>query len=94
MNISKIVMYNFHYEEILKKFPNSQLLYSDTDSFIYKIKTNKDFYQEIKNSDYFDFSNYSKDHPNYNDRYHLVPGKFKDETSGVPIQEFIGLRYL
>lgn len=39
-----------------------------------------------------DFSNYAPDHPNYNPEFQLVPGLFKDEYGGKPIQEFVGLR--
>ena len=55
-----------------------------------------------------DFSNYPKDHKNYNKDKHLVPGYFKDENGwflssynqfyisfnlgGKPIEEFCGLR--
>ena len=70
-------MSQFHYGFMKKKFENAKLLYTDTDSFIYHIQTEKDCYEEIKNSDYFDFSNYSREHKNYDDKYHLLPGKFK-----------------
>ena len=40
-----------------------------------------------------DFSNYPPDHPNYSADKQLVPGYFKDEYGGKPIQEFVGLRY-
>ena len=39
----------------------------------------------------FDFSNYDKDHPLYDTSNDKTPGLFKDETGGVPIQQFIGL---
>ena len=42
--------------------------------------------------DWFDFSNYNKDHENYNADNHLVPGKMKDEMGGKIINEFVGLR--
>jgi hypothetical protein len=40
----------------------------------------------------FDFSNYDKDHPLYDTPNAKTPGLFKDETGGVPIQQFVGLR--
>lgn len=40
----------------------------------------------------FDFSNYEKGHPLYNNSNAKQPGLFKDETGGVPIQQFTGLR--
>ena len=42
--------------------------------------------------DYFDFSDYSKDHFCYDPTNAKVIGKFKDETNGNPIVEFVGLR--
>ena len=64
-----------------------------TDSLCYWIPTEKDLYKEIKGcSDFMDFSNYAPDHPNYNTDNQLVPGFFKDEYGGKPIQEFVGLR--
>ena len=40
-----------------------------------------------------DFSNYHPDHPNFCSDNLLVPGFFKDEYGGKPIQEFVGLRH-
>ena len=42
LDLSKIVMYEFHYDYMRPKFKDSQLCYMDTDSLIYDIKT-KDF---------------------------------------------------
>ena len=61
--------------------------------FCYFIPTEKDFYEDIKGrTDYFDFSNYPKDHPNYDTSKKLIPGYFKDEFGGELIDEFCGLR--
>ena len=77
----------------MKKFPSAQLLFTDTDSLCYWIPAEKNLYEEIKGcSDFMDFSNYAPDHPNYNPVNQLVPGFFKDEYGGKPIQEFVGLR--
>lgn len=70
------------------------LLYTDTDSFFYEIHT-EDFYKDVLNPDlftYFDTSDYPSDHPCFSVENKKVIGKFKDECSGVPIKEFIGLR--
>ena len=93
LELSKLLMYDFHYNYFLKKFENVKVLLSDTDSFCYYIKTKKDFYKTIKEDlDWFDFSNYNKEHENYNTDNHLVPGKMKDEMGGKIIDEFVGLR--
>lgn len=41
---------------------------------------------------HFDFSEYPKEHALYSADNQAVIGKFKDETSGVPIREFVGLK--
>ena len=40
----------------------------------------------------FDFSNYSAKSKYYDDSNKLVVGKMKDETGGVSIKEFVGLK--
>ena len=93
LELSKLLMYDFHYNYFLKKFETVKVLMSDTDSFCYYIKTKKDFYKTIKEDlDWFDFSNYNKEHELYNTDNHLVPGKMKDEMGGKIIDEFVGLR--
>ena len=64
LDISKIVMYRFHYDFIVNKFPGSKLLFTDTDSFCYSIPTDTNIYASIKDNDWFYFSNYTKPHPN------------------------------
>ena len=47
LDLSKLIMYEFHYDYMLPKYgKNIKLCYIDTDSFIYDIKT-KDFYKDI-----------------------------------------------
>jgi len=100
---SKLTMYDFHYEYIKKKYgDNSILLFTDTDSLCYHIQT-EDIYADFKKdtTDRFDFSNYNKNHPNFNNDNESQLGKlvngefrgfFKDETKGIPIVEFCGIR--
>ena len=94
LELSKLIMYKFHYDYILPQFPKTKLLFTDTDSFCYHIKTKQDVYEVIKgNSTWFDFSNYPANHTNFDNKInHLKPGVFKDETGSIPIQEFVGLR--
>ncbi|KAJ8914368.1 hypothetical protein NQ315_011356 [Exocentrus adspersus] len=95
LDISKTTMYSFHYDYIKKLYGNNnaKLLYTDTDSLIYSIKTD-DVYADIKsNISKFDTSNYKPDNP-----YGIplvnkaVLGCFKDEANGRPMLEFLGLR--
>ena len=84
-------MYDFYYNFIKKGF-NAELLFTDTDSLTYEIKSEhvyKEFYQW---KDLLDFSNYSKDSRFYDDTNKKVTGKMKDEYGGVIIYEFIGLK--
>ena len=69
------------------------LLYTDTNSLMYEIES-EDVYKELgmKALGYFDFSNYPEDHFLKSNLNKKVPGKFKDECGGVPIEEFVGLR--
>ena len=62
LDLSKLSMYEFHYDYIKNKYGNNwKLLFTDTDSFMYEIKT-KDAYQDFsKNKEMFDFSYYSTD---------------------------------
>ena len=85
-------MYDFHYKYILPKFPCANLLFTDIDSFCYKIPVDTNIYQDIKGNQWFDFSNYPKDHPNFDVSKKLKPGFFKDLMGGKPILEFVGLR--
>ena len=60
LELSKVLMYEFHYEYIKNKYGNnSRLLFTDTDSLVYEIKT-EDAYEDFNNDKkIFDFSNYS-----------------------------------
>ena len=94
---SKCLMYDFHYNFMLKKFnrENIDLLFTDTDSLCYHIR-NQDPYEIIeKNKDCFDLSDYPKDHHLYDGTNKKVIGKFKDEAIDGSIDyitEFVGLR--
>ena len=62
-------MYEFHYKYIKSKYAN--LLFTDTDSLVYEIKT-EDIYEDFyKNKSLFDFSDYPQDsmelHPKFFD---------------------------
>ena len=86
-------MCEFYYNYIKSKHGSkSRLLFTDTDSFMYEIKT-EDIYETFGNDrEMFDFSNYSTK-SKYNDNSNkLVTGKMKDETEGDAIEELVGLK--
>lgn len=91
---SKYLMYNFHYNFMLKNVEreNIDLLFTDTDSLCYNIRK-QDIYEIMNNNrNEFDLSDYAKDHPLYDATNKKVIGKFKDEGNGKIIDEFVGLR--
>ena len=93
LDLSKMLMYDFHYIYIKKKYDNrARLLFTDMDSLTYEIEAEdvcKDFWND---KDMFDNSNYLESSPYYCSADKKVIGKFKDEDCGVPITEFIGLK--
>ena len=93
LDLSKVLMYQFHYEYMKPKYGcSAKLLFTDTDSLCYEIKTD-DIYQDmLQDIDLFDTTEYGQNHPLYSLTNKKVLGKMKDETHGIPIQEFIRLR--
>ena len=94
LDISKTLMYEFHYGYMKPKYgERMKLLFTDTDSFMYLIET-EDFYKDILQDvrEWFDTSNYPQDHFIYSDECKMVIGMFKDEEGGKIISEFVGLR--
>ena len=93
LDLSKTLMYDFHYNYIKHKYGNkAKLLFTDTDSLTYVIET-KDAYKDFfKDKSKFDNSDYPENSPYFNKTNKKVIGKFKDEAAGIPITEFVGLR--
>ena len=80
LDLSKVLMYKFHFDYIKNKYGNSsKLLFTDTDSMRYEIKTEY-FYQDFsKDTELFGFSTYSAKSKYY-------------ETGSVTVEEFAGLK--
>ena len=96
LDLSKMLMFNFHYNYIKKKCKDkAELLFTDTDSLMYHIKT-KDFYKDINPDvmDKFDTSDYPTNHKSgiQTGVNKKVIGMFKDEVAGKQITHFVGLR--
>jgi hypothetical protein len=94
LELSKVLMYSFHYDVIVKKYgENARLLFTDTDSLTYVIRTD-DIYRDMLplKDQYFDTSDYAKDHFLYSPFNAKVLGMMKDECCGKAALEFVGLR--
>ena len=94
LDLSKVHMYEFHFDRILKQYSrqNVKVLYMDTDSFVYEIRTDDIYADMLKNLELYDTSDFPIGHPCRSMANRKVMGTFKDETSGRPIAEFVGLR--
>ncbi|XP_050528860.1 uncharacterized protein LOC126898643 isoform X2 [Daktulosphaira vitifoliae] len=96
LDISKTLMYDFHYGTMKALYgENIELLYMDTDSLIYLVKT-KNFYENMEHNRGFleklDTSNYLVNHPCYRIERCKIPGTFTDETGGEFISAHVALR--
>ena len=77
---SKLKMYDFHYNVVHEVLPTSELLCTDTDSFMYHVqgKTDDEVYDTL--SPYMDTSNFDKGHRLYSTARKKIPGYFKSEV--------------
>ena len=94
LDLSKLFMYDLHYNYMLKKYDRKyiKLMFTDTDSLCYEIKT-ADIYKDLfQDKELFDNSNYPENSEFFFDENKKVIGKMKDEAAGMVIKEYIGLR--
>ena len=95
LDLSKIVMYEFHYDYMKQKYNDDKLTlcHIDTDSLIYSIETD-DFYKDIADDikDRFDTSGYNSSRPLPVGLNEKVIGLMKDELGGEIMTEFVTLR--
>ena len=93
LELSKVLMYEFHYDYIKNKYDNkSKQLFTDTDSLMYEIKTEVVYEDFSSDKEMSDFSNYSTKSKYHDDSNKVVIGKMKDENGGVANEEFVGLK--
>ena len=84
-------MYDFHHGFIKKRF-DTELLFTDTYSLAYEIKS-EDVYEEFfKHKHLFDFGNFQKDSKFFDMANIKVAGKMKDVSEGKIVDEFVGLK--
>ena len=94
LSLSKILMYDYWYNETKPKYEDRiRLCYMDTDSFIMHIKT-EDFYKDIADDveKKHDTSNYTVERPLPMGKNKKKIGMMKDELGGKIMKEFIELR--
>ena len=90
LELSKWLMYDFHYNFIKKNF-DANLLFTDTGSLTYEIKSKDDVYEKIfKRKHLFDFTEHQSKF--FDPTNKKTIGKMKDEYKGILINEFLGLK--
>ena len=94
LDLSKIIVYEFHYDYMIPKYGDRlKLCYMDTDSLVYHIKT-EDFYGDIADDvqTRFNTSGYIPDRPLPVGLNKKVIGLMKDKLGGAIMTEFVALR--
>ena len=90
LDLSKWLIYEFHYKFIKSTFTLNCCLLTQT-VLLLKSKS-KDVYEEFfKHEHLFDLSSYPKDSKIFDETNKKVIGKMKDESEGKVIEEFVGL---
>lgn len=94
LDISKVLMYDFYYGYMKKKYGDKVFLcYTDTDSFLMDISTDCFYSDMLADIQIYDTSDFEESNvygiPRMNKK---VPGLFKDELKGSIATEFVGLR--
>jgi hypothetical protein len=94
LDISKTLLYRFHYCHMLRKYGPDRLhmLMTDTDSLMYLVETDDLYADMLADQHLYDTSNYDKSNPLFSMANHKRLGLMKDETPDEYIYEFCGLR--
>ena len=94
LELSKLYMFHLYYDVFKPVYGDKiSLLYTDTDSLCMHVYTD-DLYLDLgtKFQSKLDFSNYNISHFLYSKEHESALGYLKDETKGIPINEFCALR--
>ena len=67
LDLSKMLMHDFHDSFIKRKYPDSTLLFTYTDFLTYQIQTDNVYEDFYADKHLFNFSGYEKESPFYND---------------------------
>ena len=91
LELSKWLMYDFHYNFVKKHF-DAELSFTDTDSLTYERKS-EDVYEEFfKHKHLFNFSNYPKDSNFFDQTNKNIIDKIKYVSEGKVIDQFVELK--
>lgn len=94
LDLSKLSLYKFHYEEMLPRYGANRLkvVYKDTDSLLYRIKT-EDLYKDMESfKQLLDLSDYPEEHFLHDKTNKKVPLTMTDELNGKVLKEVVCLR--
>ena len=102
LDLSKLLMYRFHYEKMYSRYDDIKLCFTDTDSLLYEItyplttldedRHKQSIYLDMaEQANDHDFSKYPSDHPLFNTTNKKAIGKFKDELNSLSMEEFAGV---
>ena len=99
LDLSKLLMFNFHYGYVKKKWDKVSVVYTDTDSLVLEIET-EDFFADIAADvpEWFDTNDFPADHPAVLNGMPIVLenkkkiGLMKDECGGLIMTEFVALK--
>lgn len=94
LDLSKVVMYQFYYEHLKPNYQNKiQLMYTDTDSFIFNVECENFYSDMMKHINKYDTSDIPIDNPyGVTQANKKKPGIFSDDMKGELILEFVGLK--
>ena len=91
LDLSKLLIYEFHYKHIKSKF-GAKLLFADTYSLVFEIKTEDTYEDFYEDKNLFDFSDYPLNSKFLDPVNKKVISKIKYEFKGKIISEFVGLK--
>ena len=81
LDLSKRLMYDFHYSYIKRKYPDLTLLFTNTDSLTDQIQTDNVYEDFYADKQLFDFSGYKKESPFCDGEKKKVICKMKDKLN-------------
>ena len=94
LDLSKLSLYKFHYEEMVPRYSSDRLrvAYKDTDSLLYLVET-CDLYKDMESFKHLlDLSDYPPEHSLYDPTNKKVPLTMTDELNGKVLREVVCLR--